>query len=233
MIKSLRWLCVFVLCGFLFAIMIGKNSLRHISYEEYISTYKYFPTPVAEVRKTFIDLDDIFIKRKDVKSLNDLMERTDYVLRIKISDEPIFWGNGIINQTEVLEVLKAADNNINIGDSVKIYDLISTWQGDYVNYYGGMTPLNKKYEYIVFVKKAPRPNMENTYIFSSIEYGRFNISIKESNVLENYQMGSYTVKDIMEYDYVEIDCSTAYGYCEEYADDYTKMKEELLDFLAL
>ena len=96
-----------------------------------------------------------------------------------------------------------------------------------------MTPLNKKYEYIVFVKKAPRPNMENTYIFSSIEYGRFNISIKESNVLENYQMGSYTVKDIMEYDYVEIDCSTAYGYCEEYADDYTKMKEELLDFLAL
>jgi len=121
-----------------------------------------------------------------VNDIKDLINESEYVLKIKVNSEIEFYGIGIINNVKILEVLKGKnDKNIGIGKNIKIYDLVSYWQGNYINYYGGMTPLNSENEYIVFLNKTTRANQKNTYIFSSIKYGHFNISTTDANVL-NY-----------------------------------------------
>lgn len=231
MTKYLRYMCIIIFILFFVAIFIGRNLIYHMEYEYFTSTIKYFSTPIEEVHKQFHKLDNVLIDDESIDNIGDLIEQSEYVLRISIEKEPIFYGYGIINQVKVLEIIKG-DNKISIGENLKVYDLISSWMGDYVNYYGGITPLNKNYNYIIFIKEAPQPNMENTYIFSSIRFGHFNISIKEPNVLQNYIQGSLYIKDIMNYDYVETDCeSSGYGSCDSYIDEYTKMKNELLEYL--
>ncbi len=231
MIKFLRYSCIGIVVLFSVSAIIGKNFIYHTDYQKFISTVRYFSIPSAEIynNKKFIKIKSVLIDDKKISNINELIENSDYVLRIKIEKDAIIYGYGIINQVKVLDVYKGKE--IANGDSIKIYDLISYWMGDYVNYYGGLTPLNSDFEYIAFLKKAPRPNMKNTYIFSSAKYGHFNISVNTANVLFDYKQADLYIKEIMKYDYVELNCeSSGYSYCENDGDDYIEMKKKLLEF---
>lgn len=230
--KILRYICVFLILGFFIAIPVGRSLIRHIDYNQFISNVLYFANPIQEEYKAYPETKEMFID-DEVNGIEDLINKSEYVLKIKVNKEPEFYGTGIINNVKILEVYKGKeDKNIEIGKNLEIYDLVSYWQGNYINYYGGMTPLNSESEYIVFLKKATKANKKGTYIFSSIKYGHFNISTTDSNVLTGYIQGSLTFKDIMNYDYVEIDCETSgYDICEKYAEDYSKMKKQVLDYI--
>lgn len=231
--KTLACIVIIILLTFVVSIIIGKKSIKHIDYIYFSSNVKYFSTPVYDVYKEFKYNKEMFIDDDKIKDVNDLINFSDYVLSIKVNKEPIFYGNGLINNVKILEVFKSIDDkNIKIGNQIRIYDLISYWSGDYANYYGGITPLNFDNEYIVFLKKANHGNLNNTYIFSSIRYGHFNISVSDDNVLLNYVQGSLTIGEIMKYDYVETDCeSSGYKLCDKYADNYKMMKEQLINYL--
>ena len=95
-----------------------------------------------------------------------------------------------------------------------------------------MTTLDEKYYYIIFIKKAPHPSIKNTYIFSSITYGHFNISSFDSNILMDYEPGSLTIKEAMKYDYVQTDCKFIRNEdCDQYATNYSTLKKQLLEYL--
>lgn len=231
--KVLIYICIFIVFLFGGSIIIGRSLISHINYNNFVSNVKYFSTPIEYVYNDFKQNKEIFIDDKKINNIEELIDKSEYVLKIKIVDNPTFYGNGIINNAKILEIIKGEDKNIYVGNEVKIYDLISYWSGDYINYYGGMTPLNPKNEYIVFLKKAENANQEGAYIFSSIRYGYFNISTLEANILTNYIQGSLTVQKIMEYDYVEMNCdSSGYNSCDNYAEDYSKLKRQLFNYMA-
>lgn len=231
--KVLIYICFFIILLFVVAIIMGKCLIKHISYNQFAASVKYFSVPIEYVYKEFKQNREIFIDDNEINSIEDLINESEYVLKIRVNGEPQFYGNGIINNVKILKVFKGEkDKNIEEGKNLKIYDLISYWSGDYVNYYGGITPLNSKYEYIVFLNKTTAANQKNTYVFSSIKYGKFNISISDTNILTDYIQGSLTVKDIMEYEYVELKCeSSGYSSCDKYVADYSKMKEQLFKYI--
>ncbi len=230
--KILSYTFLFIILLFIIAIIVGKSTIKHVDYQQYISTVKYFSSPIESVYKEFHKINGTFIEDEKIKDIKDLIGKSEYVLKVSVENEPVFYGNGIINKVQVLEIIKSNNKDIKVGEQLKVYDLISFWSGDYVNYYGGMTPLNSKNKYVIFLKKAEHANQKNTYIFSSIKYGHFNISVLEPNILKNYVQGSLKVNEIMNYDYVETECeSSGYDVCDKYADDYSIMKRQLLDYI--
>lgn len=228
-------ICTYSFIGVLFtgSIIVGRCLIKHINYNQFVENTKYFSTPIEYVYKEFKLNKEIFIDDNKISNIDDLINKSEYVLKIKVDGEPNFYGNGIINNVKILEVLKGEnDENIKVGKNLKIYDLVSSWKNDYINYYGGMTPLNLENEYIVFLNKTTHANQKNTYIFSSIKYGHFNISISDINVLTDYIQGTLTIKDIMKYDYIETDCkSSGYSICDHYVEDYSTLKKQLLEYL--
>lgn len=231
--KILIYICGLLILGFVITIPVGRSLIKHIDYNQFINNVLYFSNPIQSEYQVYPETQEIFIDDDKVNDIEDLINESEYVLKIKVNSEVEFYGVGIINNVKILEVLKGNDDkNIEVGKNLKIYDLVSYWQGNYINYYGGMTPLNPKNEYIVFLNKTTRANQKNTYIFSSIKYGRFNISITDANVLTSYSQGSLTFKEAMNYDYVELDCEiSSDNICEKYADDYSKMKKQVLDYI--
>ena len=231
--KLFTYICLFIFVLFGCSIIIGRLLINHINYDNFISNVKYFSIPIEQVYKEFKQNKKIFIDDNKIDNIEQLIDESEYVLKIKVIDNPTFYGNGIINNVKILDVIKGKnDKNIRIGSKLKIYDLISYWSGDYINYYGGMTPLNPKNEYIVFLNKTEHANQEETYIFSSIRYGHFNISVSDANVLTDYIQGSLTLQEIMEYDYVEMNCdSSGYSSCDKYEENYSKLKKQLLDYM--
>jgi len=231
--KILIYICGLLILGFIIAIPVGRSLIKHIDYNQFINNVLYFSNPIQSEYNIYPETKKIFINDDKINTIEDLINESEYVLKIKVNGELEFYGIGIINNVKILEVFKGKnDKNIEIGKNLKIYDLVSYWQGNYINYYGGITPLNPENEYIVFLNKTTKANKKNTYIFSSVKYGHFNISTTDANVLTGYSQGSLTFKEVMNYDYVELDCETlGNDVCEKYADDYSKMKSQVLGYI--
>lgn len=223
LIKLLKYCCVLLFLLYFLAIFIGKMQIKSVNYDEYISVSKYFTMSSDSVYRTFSRLKNVLINDDNVKKVDDLFDGSDYVLRVSVYDIPFFYGNGMINNLKVEDKLKGNDD-ILIGDKIKVYDLISSWNYFSINYYGGTTPLSSKYEYIIFIKEAPNPNVDDTYIFSSIRYGHFIID-DDVNILNDYNEGSLSMEEIMLYDYV---CSEQEEDCKSISLSYQQMKKELL-----
>lgn len=233
MIKFLRITCIVILCSFLVAIYIGKKSITHIDYNDFISSASYLTHSTDDIIRQY-KLGNVLIDDKKINSLADLFEQSTYVLKVSVNENPILYGDGgLINKVKILDVLKGNNNsNMVVGNTIKVYDLIMWWGETYIDYYGGMTPLNKEYQYIIFIKDAPSPSLKDTYIFSSIKYGHFNISIPHPNILLNYTQGSLYMKDVMKYDYVQVDCdSISTTNCDTDIESYSILKQQLLETL--
>ena len=227
----LKIICVVILFLFAVSFYIGRKYIKYIKYDEFANNAWYFSEPVDSVYGAFSRVKSVLINDDDVDEIEELFSFSDYVLEIISSSDQLLLGKGVINQANVVKIYKCSnDCDINIGDSIKIYDLVSSWGMSYINYYGGMTPLKKGDHYIVFIKKSPRPNLENVYMFSSVKYGHFNIS-QETNILFDYENGSKTFKEISKYDYVYLKCDGAYNTCETYDNNYEKLKKELLKMI--
>ena len=233
MIKFLRIMCFVTISMFLIVGIVGKTKLKHINYDDYISTASYYTSSISSVYSHFSKLEQVIIDDSKIKNIEDLFLKSEYVLKVRINTKPTIYGNGILNKVEVLDILKGEnDKNITKGNIIKVYDLVSIITDYSIRYYGGMTPLDEKNEYIIFIKKAPHPSIKNTYLFSSITYGHFNISSFDSNILMDYEPGSLTIKEAMKYDYVQTDCKFIRNEdCDQYATNYSTLKKQLLEYL--
>ena len=105
----------------------------------------------------------------------------------------------MINQCRVLKVFKG--ENIQVNESVYIYDFTYSITRDSIGYIEGSKPLAPDREYIVFIQEAPAPNMKNSYIFSSINYGFFAVE-GQGRYIEEYENGSILLEDTYQYDYI-------------------------------
>lgn len=233
MIKLFKLICFIVICLFIISIFIGKKTMSHINYNDIISNAYYFTNSTSDVNRQFNNAENILIDDNTIDNISDLFEQSNYVLKVSIEEDPILYGDsGLINRVKIIDVLKGNDNKkIKIGNTINVYDLIMSWGETYIDYYGGMTPLNKNYQYVIFIKNAPFPNYKDTYIFSSIKYGHFVITIPDTNILLNYVQGSLHMKEIMKYDYVQINCDSISSKCDKDIEGYIKLKKQLLEIL--
>ena len=128
-----------------------------------------------------------------------MLIKTEAILIIKVQDSPDFLGDGIINNCKIEQVIRG--ENLNEGDTIKIYDFIAWWKMSDTAYLGGSTPLRQNEKYIVFLNRAPNPNKKDTYIFSSIPYGHILLN-KPIKTLINDETSPLTIKNAMNYQFV-------------------------------
>ena len=215
-------------CSFSIAILIGRSKAKYYNYNDFIENTYYYSENRTSVYQTFHRIEKVLIDDSKIESVDDLIKKSQYVLKVKVYDNPILYGKGFINQVQVLEILKQVDNDILEGQNIKIYDLVS-WIGyDFIEYYDGMTPLNEDNQYIVFIQESPSPNLKGVYMFSSIQFGHFNISNSNVNILTNYTQGTLTLKDIMQYDFVITDCESKKEACDNFINKYSEFQKQLI-----
>lgn len=204
----------------IFIVLYGKLLLKHIDYDEFVNSSLYYYVSEEEVYSSYLDLKDFFIDDNSINNADDLLKMADYVLIIKVDEEPLFRGNSIINNCTVKKVIKG--EGINKNDNILVYDLIGSWFMSGTGYFGGSTPLVLNNEYIVFINKAPRPSIKDSFVFSSFKYGHITLN-KTSKYKLDYEQYSSSIFDISEYDYV-----FPAGYSIDDVVKYEKIRDEIL-----
>lgn len=197
--KKIKWFIIcLILMGFLGvgAIIYGKSNLKHLSYETFASQSTFSIVEDGEYKNLYPELKGFYIDEK-IEKAEDLLEFSDEVVVAKVKADPILYGNSIIDQFEVVTVIKGT--NLKKNSDLKVYENISFWNPITTLSLSGLTPVKKEETYILFLKKAPHPSIKNTYSYSSLQYGHINFI--ESKFLEEYS-GNDTIKEIAQYDYV-------------------------------
>lgn len=190
----------------LIIIIYAKTSIKHIDYEKYIenSTYSFYGSEYSTSNdfgsmtyENMYMLYDFFNDEK-INSLEDLEKISDYILIVNCKGIPMFKGTGIINNCLIKKVFKG---NLKEKEYIKIYDLVVDWRYLTTFYLGGSTPLKKDQDYLVFLKKTTSANVKDSYVFVSPKYGH-TFMLKDTKIIENYEQGSLTIKEIANYDFV-------------------------------
>ena len=178
-------------------VIVAKMKIKKLDYDDYVETSLYYLLPEDEY-KSMYDLDSITL-HDSVDDISSLLSYTEAILIVTPQNDPEFIGNGILNNCRVKKVVEG--QGFREGQVIEIYDFIAWWKNSDTAYLNGSTPINKNNEYIVFIRKAPRPNKQDTYIYSSIPYGHIKIS-DSIDVLENYDVATITVKQAMNYQFI-------------------------------
>ncbi len=179
-------------------IFYAKENIKNLDYDEYLKNGQY--TLIAKDQYNLVfNLEDFFIDDK-VESLKDLEDLSDYILIVKVSQNPTFIGRGILNNCTIKKVLKG--NNVEEGMSIPIYDLIAEWGNDSVLYLDGSTPLEVGNEYLVFLKNATNATVKNAFVYSSIKYGHFNANLNANDVLTGYDYTPLKILEASKYNYI-------------------------------
>lgn len=199
MIKYLKILCLLCLLLFVGLGFYGKNKFEAIDYHLMAKDKYYIVDQYQDFLKIFPDTAKELIDDMKVTCLDDMIKQSDFVLKIKNGKDKIIQGHGLINQCQVLKVFKG--KNMQVNESIFIYDFADSIISDSIGYVEGSKPLVPNQEYIVFCKKAPTPNMKNSYIFSSINYGFFAVE-SQGQYIENYENGFMFLEDTYQYDYI-------------------------------
>ncbi len=227
-----KWCCIGFVVIFLSAIGIiiyAKLSFHNVDYDYYIkkSPYNFISSVNSEVNdlegmdyENMFNLQDFFIDEK-ISSLEDLIKLSDYILIVANDEQPIFKGNAIINNSTILKVIKG--EGLKENDKIKIYDLLFHWDIIRTFYLGGNTPLQIDDEYIVFLRKPDRASVPNTFVFNSVKFGRVSL-LEERDVLENYEQGTLTFEEILNYDFVFLKNNI------KEVEEYKKMVKQIREF---
>lgn len=220
MIKYLKILCLLCLLLFVGLGFYGKNKFESIDYQTMAGEMYYSTMTYQDFLEIFPNTAKKLIDDTKITCLDDMIKQSDFVLKIKNGEDKIIQGHGLINQCQVLKVFKG--KNIQVNESIYIYDFTDFITSDSIGYIEGSKPLVPQQEYIVFLKKAPVPNMKDTYIFSSINYGFFDIN---SHDLYNtqYENDFIYLSDTYDYDYM--------GTNEEFSNMYQKLSHELKTYI--
>ncbi|WP_294580192.1 hypothetical protein [uncultured Thomasclavelia sp.] len=217
MIKKLQIICLIIAILFIPLSIYGKYSILHLSYLDYYQTAFYNIYYSDDIKNQYPYLSELIIE--DISNYQDLFNNSPYVLVVTINDIEII-GEGIINKCTVDKVIKGKklqqDNKINIYDHAFVF---SQYAG---TYFEGAIPLQIDKQYIIFIDKAPNPNISNSYIFKSIKYGSFKIDNQSNYYLLNDE--NMTLKQISNYDYV----SKNNADIIKYEQLYQEIKEKLL-----
>lgn len=219
MIKILRVVCLLSILIFIFLGIYGSNKFINMNYDIEMknpsySIYAYEDYTLIETKLMGVIIDDM-----KVTSIDDLINESKLILKIAVENKSTA-GYGIINNCKVKEVYKG---NYKVNEHILIYDYVGYRLDTSASYFEGSKPLNKNNEYVVFLKDAPAPNVEDTYILSSINFGSFPIN-KTNQYLTNYESGSLKLSETYKYDYINqkgtfID---KYKILAEEVEEYTK-----------
>jgi hypothetical protein len=202
MIKILRIICLALLICFGGIVIFGKLKIKTIDYQNTINESMY--VIIDDYYDMYPNLTKIIVDDDQILNVNDLIQKSDYVLKVETMDKIDFAGGSLINNCQVQKVIKG--ENLKQGDTIKVYDHMMGLNNDSINYFAGAIPLKEKTEYIVFLKKAPNPNRKGTYIFSSVKYGSFRIT-DDLKIVTNYENYSLPVNEVINYDYITLENS--------------------------
>lgn len=167
-------------CNFINSINNNNNDLEGMNYEQMFNLFDYF-------------IDD------KISTIDDLINLSDYILIVNVDKQPIYKGSSVINNCTILKVIKGS--NFKENTKIRIYDLVFHWDYLRTYYLGGNTPLKINDNYIVFLKKPKLASENETYVFTSVKYGRISI-LENRGILENYEQSSLNITDIFNYDLV-------------------------------
>ncbi len=233
MIKYLKFTLVFFLLLFITVIFYGKSKIVSLDMNFYYSNGLYVVQPFENFRD-----NQKLNSFSNASTLDQLIADSAYVLKVKKVNSCIV-GDGIVNQLEVLKVIKG---QMELGDIIDVYDLSSVrvqttsafdkhTPSASATYYTWNTPINSEDEYFVFLNETDHPAVEGAFIFSSGYYSSFRIS-DETLVLRKYENYSKTITEIMDYDLVEYWEEDTIVQLEESFDTrylkYEEIKQELL-----
>ncbi len=178
----------------------AKAHIRSVNYEELKKESQY-----SVVYKPFYEaiyrLHDFFIDDK-VKTVTDLEALSPYILVVEVSENPTYKGLGMLDNCTVKKVIKG--DNFKSGMKIKIYELVGAWTSFATIYLSGSTPLKVGDTYLVFLKEASNANVKGAYIFTSIKYGHFNLSLDSKKVEERFTIyeDSISLDEAEKYDYM-------------------------------
>lgn len=212
---------IIILVASIICVLYGRIKLKHVNYDEYIksSKYTYFSTNIYDF---FPELENIIIKDDEVNNAQDLINLSDYVLLIETFDKPMLHGKDIVNNCIIKKIIKG--KGLNIGNKIQIYDLVMDWDMNSTGYFPGFTPLKMGEQYIVFLKKAPKPTIKNTYLFSSIKFGHI-ITSKQSQYVLGYDIQTLKLEDMFK---IEEAQNYDYIFTKDYTDDDVKKYEKIV-----
>lgn len=203
MIKKLKISCLVILLAFGGLAIYGNVKIKHLDFQTYSNDTNvlYYIESTEEQLINYPYLSDIIIDDK-INSYDDLLHYSANVLQVTVK-EVDFAGNGLINKCFVTKVIKS--DTIKSQDTIDIYSYISYISSLGVTYTDGSLPLKVGETYVVFIDKAPNPNIKDSYIFSSFKYGFFRLGEKPRYLVDFKQDdNNFSLKDAMNYDYITI-----------------------------
>lgn len=182
--------------------------------------------------KLYVGIEDIQDKyfTTDIITLDDLLENSDYVVKIKRTNEIQIMERCLLTKCEVKKVYKTKDTD-KIHDYIYIYEP-ATFSVQYNLFMttGGYNFMNSQHEYIVFLKDLKIPDgykastiEENSFMFTNPQLSLFNCSQKNTTILideSKYREGSITYNMIKDYDILFI--------YEEEKQIYDKIREQVI-----
>ena len=239
MLKVLRIVCVCLLIVLGGVTWYSKQLLdvNKIDYNDHLEHKRYSTIPpVVSIEQAPIKglIDD-----QTIHGLSDLVKQSKYILKITAAKEKLFIGNGVINNCQILNVIKGKD--LHRGDSILVYEHVMGYLKDGLSYVEGAKPILSGKEYYVFLNQAPRPNKKGTYIMSSVNFGSFPVQPKSSQTIIDYDNG-LSIRDTDKYAYIGQPSNyihlsdgktglqkSAINIVEEYRDTYLRLQEEIVD----
>ena len=155
MIKYLRMFCLCCLVLFAGLGFYGKNKFYRIEYLDIENNFKYTTMSSQDFLKLYPDTAKKMINDQEVTSMAQLVDQSDYILKVKNTSKKKIAGNGIVNECEVLKTYKGK-----VKQTVNIYDMTYVIDQTSVGYIEGSKPLVPLREYIVFLKKSKNANVK-------------------------------------------------------------------------
>lgn len=132
----------------------------------------------------------------ELSTLEDLEDISDVILRVKVTAEKKIAPKDIITTAVITKVYKG--EGLSVQDSIQI---IEPYYYEYTTYaIGGYVPITENTDYIVFLKPT---TLHNTYLFSSVEFGKFKADALPAKIFE-LDKEAISVKEISNYDFVYI-----------------------------
>ena len=106
MIKHLRMFCLCCLVLFAGLGFYGKNKFYRIEYLDIENNFKYTTMSNQDFLKLYPDTAKKMINDQEVTSMAQLVDQSDYILKVKNTSKKKIAGNGIVNECEVLKTYK-------------------------------------------------------------------------------------------------------------------------------
>ena len=186
-----------------------------IDYNDHLEKKIYSTVPVdLTIQKPIKGL----VEDSSIHELSGLVNQSNYILKIKAAKEKQFIGKGVLNNCKILNVIKG--EQLHSGDTILIYEHVYSYSEDALVYLEGAKPILPDKEYIVFLNKAPNPNKKGTYMFSSVNFGYFEVNAISHQSIIDYK-NNISIEDTGKYAYI--------AASDKYRDTYFQLHNQVIE----